>query len=144
MIFKKIVHLLFCVFQTKLNNAVNIFCRLQEWIRNVQMIPGFSTRLGWERQWKSCMDNSQDWRSKNINVIELNCKVVKKSGNRPPPTPSPIPTSTPPFQVYLPFLAKNFVPPQVTQPHKVIKLCYIQIYKISQTLTHLTSNTFCF
>ena len=46
MIFKKIVHLLFCVFQTKLNNAVNIFYRLQEWIRNVQMIPGFSTRLG--------------------------------------------------------------------------------------------------
>ena len=43
MIFKKIVHLLFCVFQTKLNNAVNNFCRLQEWIRNVQMIPGFST-----------------------------------------------------------------------------------------------------
>ena len=35
---KKIVHLLFCVFQTKLNKAVNILCRLPEWIRNVQMI----------------------------------------------------------------------------------------------------------
>ena len=46
---KKIVHLLFCVFQTKLNKAVNIFCRLPQWIRNVQMIPGFSTRLGFER-----------------------------------------------------------------------------------------------
>ena len=44
---------LFCVFQTKLNKAVNIFCRLPEWIRNVQMIPGFSTRLGWERGWIS-------------------------------------------------------------------------------------------
>ena len=25
--------------------AVNIFCRLPEWIRNVKMIPGFSTSL---------------------------------------------------------------------------------------------------
>ena len=39
---KEIVHLLFCAFQTKLNKAVNIFCRLPEWIRNVQLIPGFS------------------------------------------------------------------------------------------------------
>ena len=29
--------------------AVNIFCRLPEWIRNVQMIPSFSTRLGLKR-----------------------------------------------------------------------------------------------
>ena len=36
----------FCVFQTKLNKAVSIFRRLPEWIGNVQMIPGFSTRLG--------------------------------------------------------------------------------------------------
>ena len=41
-------------------------------------MPGFGTRLGWERGRKSCMDNSNDWRSKNVNVIELNCKVVKK------------------------------------------------------------------
>ena len=33
----------FSVFQTELNKAVNIFCRLPEWIKNVQMIPGFST-----------------------------------------------------------------------------------------------------
>ena len=46
---KKIVHILFCVFQTKLNKAVNIFCRLPEWIRNVQMIPGFSTIKTWMR-----------------------------------------------------------------------------------------------
>ena len=57
---KKIVHLLFCVFRTELNKAVNIFCRLTEWIRNVQMIPGFSTRLGRERGQKSCMANSKD------------------------------------------------------------------------------------
>ena len=68
--------------------AVNIFCRLPEWIRNVQMIPGFSTRLGWERGWKSCMANSKDWRSENVNMIELNCKVVKKSGNFVPPSDS--------------------------------------------------------
>ena len=39
----KIVHLLFDVFQIKLNNAANIFLDmdLPEWIRNVQMIPGF-------------------------------------------------------------------------------------------------------
>ena len=42
------------------------------------MVPGFSTRLGWECGWKSCMDNSKDWRSENVNAIELNCKVVKK------------------------------------------------------------------
>ena len=75
---KKIIHLLFCVFQTKLNKAVSIFCRILEWIRNVQMIPGFSRRLWWEHGWNSCMGNSKDWRSKKVNVIELNCKVVKK------------------------------------------------------------------
>ena len=46
---KKFVHLLFCVFQTKLNKAVNIFCRPPEWIRNVQMIPSFSTIKSWMR-----------------------------------------------------------------------------------------------
>ena len=40
------------------------------------------------------------------NMIELHCKVIK-CGN-----PPSISTSTPPpFQVYLPFLAKDFVPP---------------------------------
>ena len=90
--------------------AVNILCRLPEWIRNVQMIPGFSTRLGWERGWRSFMANSKDWRSENVNMIELNCKVVKKWQPSPPP---PISTSAPPFQVYPPILAKNFVPPNV-------------------------------
>ena len=44
-----------------------------------------------------------------INVIELNCKVIKKVAIPSPP----ISTSTPPplFQVYPPFLGKNFVPP---------------------------------
>ena len=75
---KKIVHILFCVFQTEFNKAVNIFCRLTEWIRNVLIITGFNTRLGWERGWKSCLANSKDWRSENVNAIELNCKAVKK------------------------------------------------------------------
>ena len=101
---KQIVHLLFWVFQTKLNKAVNIFCRLPDWIRNVQMIPGFSTRLGWERGLKSYIANSKDWRSKNLNVIELNCKVVTKVA-----TPSP-------SQVYPPFLAKYFAPPLPSDP----------------------------
>ena len=48
---RKIVDLLFCVFQTKLNKAVNIFCRLPEWIRNVQMIPGFSKDLNENLAW---------------------------------------------------------------------------------------------
>ena len=46
---QKIVHLLFCVFQTKLDKAVNIFCRPPEWIRKVKMIPGFSTIKSWIR-----------------------------------------------------------------------------------------------
>ena len=74
MALKKNVHILFSVFRTKLNKAVNIFCTLSE-IRNAQMIPGFSIRLGWERGWKSCMANSKDWRSENVNAIELNCNT---------------------------------------------------------------------
>ena len=42
------------------------------------MIPGFSTSLGWKSKWKYYMANSKEWRSNNVNVIELNCKVVKK------------------------------------------------------------------
>ena len=38
-----LVHVLFCVFQTNLNKAVNIFCTPSEWIRNIQMIQCFST-----------------------------------------------------------------------------------------------------
>ena len=68
------------------------------------IIPGFSTRLGWKRGWKSCMANSKDWRSENVNVIEWSCKIVKKVAT------SPFYIS-PPFQVYLPFLAKEFSSP---------------------------------
>ena len=39
----------FSVFQTKLNKAVNIFCTLTQWIRNVQMVPGFSAIKTWMR-----------------------------------------------------------------------------------------------
>ena len=115
---KKTVHLLFCVFQFKLNKGVNFFCRLPEWIRNKKMIQGFRTRLGRECGWKPCMANSKDWRFEDpkgnltfpthtVNVIELNCKVVKK-------WQAPHFYINPPFQVYPPFLAKSFVSPQVT------------------------------
>ena len=40
--------------------------------------------------------------------MQLNIKVIKK-------WQPPISTSTPPFQGYLPYLAKLLVPPQVTQ-----------------------------
>ena len=100
---KKLVHLLFCVFRTKLNKAVSIFCRLPEWIRNVLMIARFSTRLGWECGWKCCMANSKDWRSENLNAIELSCEVVKKVATPPflhqPPHPTP------------PLLLFRFIPP---------------------------------
>ena len=54
------------------------------------------------------MANSKDRRSENVNAIKLNCKVVKKVA-------TPHFYINPPFQFYPPFLAKNFVPPQVTQ-----------------------------
>ena len=44
----------------------------------------FSTKLEWEHGWKSCIANSKDWRSENVNAIELNCKVVKKLQPSPP------------------------------------------------------------
>ena len=115
---KKLVHLLFCVFRTKLNKAVSIFCRLPEWIRNVLMIARFSTRLGWECGWKCCMANSKDWRSENLNAIELSCEVVKKVAtppflHQPPPTP-PLHCS---FSGLSPHSSKTFCTPtpQVTQ-----------------------------
>ena len=69
---KKIVHVRFCVFQTKVNKAANIFCRLPEWIRNVQMIPGSSTRLEWERGWKSFIDETQKTEDPKSNKGNLN------------------------------------------------------------------------
>ena len=41
---KKFVHVLFYVFQTNLNKAVDILCKLSEWIRNIQMIKYFNTK----------------------------------------------------------------------------------------------------
>ena len=80
------------------------------------MIPGFSTRLGWERGWKSCMANSKDWRSENASAIELNCKVVKKAATPPFLHQPPPPT----FSGSSPLSSKKFriappPPPQVTQ-----------------------------
>ena len=54
---------------------------------------------------------SKDWRSANVNAIELNCKVVKKVTTQ-------ISTSTPPpFSALSPLSSKTFCtpPPQVTQ-----------------------------
>ena len=59
------------------------------------MIPGFSTRLAWERRSKSFMANWKDWGSENENAIELNCKVVKK-------------VATPPFSDLSPLSSKKF------------------------------------
>ena len=77
------------------------------------MIPGFSTRLGWERRWKSFMANSKDWRSENVNAPELNCKVVKKVAT--PPLPPPFVHQRPLFRSISPFKQKISYPPQVTQ-----------------------------
>ena len=49
LVLKKIVHVLFYVFQTNLNKAVNILCKLSEWIRNIQMIEYFNTKKTWMR-----------------------------------------------------------------------------------------------
>ena len=49
LVLKKIVNVLFCVFQTNLNKAVNIFCTLPEWIRNKKMIQYFRAINTWMR-----------------------------------------------------------------------------------------------
>ena len=60
------------------------------------------------RMWMKILHGElKDWRSENVNAIELNCKVVKKVA-------TPHFYINPPFQVYPPFLANNFVP-QVIQ-----------------------------
>ena len=45
----KIVHVIFYVFQINLNKAVDILCKLSEWIRNIQMIEYFNTKKTWMR-----------------------------------------------------------------------------------------------
>ena len=47
LVLTKIVYVVFCVFSTNLNEAVNIFCTLPEWIRKIQMIQCFSTIKTW-------------------------------------------------------------------------------------------------
>ena len=44
MVLKKIVHILFHVFQTNLNKAVNIICKLSEWIKD------FNENIAWVTQ----------------------------------------------------------------------------------------------
>ena len=69
------------------------------------MTLGFGTRLWWEHEWYSCMANSKDWRSKKVNVVELNCKVVKKVA-----TPH-FYINPPLFKFIPPFSQKNSFPP---------------------------------
>ena len=38
LVLKKIVHVHFCVLQSNLNEAVNILCKLSEWMGNIQMM----------------------------------------------------------------------------------------------------------
>ena len=49
LVLKKIVHVVVYIFQTSLNKAVNISCKLPEWIRNIQMKQCFSTIKTWLR-----------------------------------------------------------------------------------------------
>ena len=76
------------------------------------MIPGFSTRLGWEHGWKCYIANSKDWRSENLNEIELNCEVVKKVATSPPHF-----YINPPFSGLSPHSSKRICTPspQMTQ-----------------------------
>ena len=121
---KRIVHSLFCVFQTKLNKAVNIFCRLPEWIRNLQwyqvllqdldenvdgnLNKDLDENLAWLTQKNEDLKSNNGnltFTSHTVNVTELNIKIIKKVA-----TPPFLHQPPPPFQVYPPFLAKNFVP----------------------------------
>ena len=49
LVLKKIVHVVVYIFQTSLNKAVSISCKLPEWIRNIQMKQCFSTIKTWLR-----------------------------------------------------------------------------------------------
>ena len=57
-----------------------------------------------ENGWKSCMTNWKDWRSENVNLIELNCKVVKKVA-------TPHFCINPPFSGLSPLSSKKFCTP---------------------------------
>ena len=49
LVLKKFARVLFYVFQTNLNKAVDILCKLSEWIRNIKMIEYFNTKKTWMR-----------------------------------------------------------------------------------------------
>ena len=44
---KKFVRVLFCVFQTNSNKAVDILSKLSEWIKNIQMMQFFNAIKTW-------------------------------------------------------------------------------------------------
>ena len=49
LLLKNFLHVLFCVFQTNLDKAANILCKLSEWIINIQIIEYFNTKKTWMR-----------------------------------------------------------------------------------------------
>ena len=94
---KKCVHVIFYVFQTNVNKAVDILCKLSEWIRNTQMIEYFNTE-------KKDLDENLallTQKTENQNVV--------KETLLPPFIHQPRP---PPFSGLSPFLAKLLIPPR--------------------------------
>ena len=49
LVLKKFVHVLFYVFQNNFNKAINILCKLSEWIIIVHIIKYFNTKTTWMR-----------------------------------------------------------------------------------------------
>ena len=76
-----LVHVLFCVFQTNLNKAVNIFCTPSEWIRNIQMIQCFSTikNLAWLTQKSEELKRNSGFPLCNYSLIALSPQAMFKS-----------------------------------------------------------------
>ena len=76
-----LVHVLFCVFQTNLNKAVNIFCTPSEWIRNIQMIQCFSTikNLAWLTQKSEELKRNSGFPLCNYSLIALSSQAMFKS-----------------------------------------------------------------
>ena len=65
LVLKNFVNVFFCVFQIDLNKAVNIFCSLPDWIRNIQMIQYFSTLKNYMRILNGLL---KAWRTKKFDT----------------------------------------------------------------------------
>ena len=85
----------------KCTNDTRFYCKT--WVRTwMEILHGYLKRLKIQKVIKK---GNLTFPPDNINVIELDCKVVKTVAN------PPIFASTLFFQVYHSFLAKRFVPP---------------------------------